>query len=231
MGRGDGARKQKMAPAYRKGRWDFLWNNRVLWTVGLLAVAAALSVVKPVVLSSGGSVTYFSLFFLWLVTFFFGPKHGFVAGFVFGFMKLLITYLTGEYVNFNPCAVAIEYPIACALFALGALALRRGPDVPEASSVDGAQVSRDGFGLRVGYLVGVVAMGVCYVLSALLFYPPEADGFFANLFACTVYDMSYLLIEAAITMLVLCIPQVADAVFFLKHVATTEKGDPTLKSF
>ena len=85
--------------------------------------------------------------------------------------------------------------------------------------------------LRVGYLVGVLAMGVCYVVSALLFYPPEAEGLLPNLLACVAYDMSYLLIEAVLTELLLLLPPMLDAILYLRFVATTEKGDPTLRSF
>lgn len=45
------------------------------------------------------------------------------------------------------------------------------------------------------------------------------------------YDMSYLLIEALFTVLLLCIPAVLDAIYYLKFVATTPKTDPTRRSF
>ena len=210
---------------WRAGRRDVLRNNPLLWTVILLAVAGLLSAAKPVVLPDGGAVTYFSLLFLWLVTFFFGPKWGVGAGLVFGFVKLFVTWVTGETVNWAVGALVLEYPVACAVFALGWLAVGRRVRVGD----DG--IVRDNFGLRVGYLIGVLAMGICYVISAVAFYPPDVAGFFPNLLYCIKYDFSYLVIEAAVTLLLLCIPPVLDAVHYLRHVATTPVEDPTLKGF
>ena len=202
-----------------------LRNSRLLWTVGLLAIAAVLSAAKPVVLPDGGAVTYFSLLFLWLATFFFGPKWGLGAGLVFGFVKLFVTYITGETVNWAVGAIILEYPVACAVFALGAVALGRR------ARTDADGITRDGFGLRVGYLIGVVGMGICYVVSAVLFYPPDVAGFFPNLLYCIKYDFSYLTIEAVVTLALLCIPPVLDAIHYLRHLATVPVEDPTLRGF
>ena len=216
-------------PVFRKDASALLWGNKWLWTAVLLVIAALLSISKPVVLSDGGAVTYFSLFFLWLVTFFFGPKHGAVCSVLFGFVKLYITYATGEYVNFEPGALVLEYPLACGMFALGGLVQER--KVCGGAVDDAGFIVREPVKLRVGYLVGVLGMGVCYVISAMLFYPPEVEGFFGNLAYCIMYDFSYLTIEAALTMLLLCIPPVTNALYYLKHVATTPFSDPTLRSF
>lgn len=218
-------------PAYRKNADAFLWGNKWLWTVILLVIAALLSMAKPVVLHDGGAVTWFSLLFLWLVTFFFGPKHGAVCSVLFGFVKLYVTYATGEYVNFALGALVLEYPLACGMFALGGLIDERKDRGACRGTADEGMIRREPLKLRVGYLVGVLAMGVCYVISAVLFYPPDVEGFFGNLLYCIMYDYSYLLIEAALTMLLLCIPPVTNSLYYLKHVATTPHGDPTLQSF
>lgn len=218
----------KTPPPFRKDASSVLWGNKWLWSVILLAIAALLSMAKPVVLRDGGSATYFSLFFLWLVTFFYGPKHGFLCSFLFGFVKLYVTYITGEYVNFEPGALLLEYPLACSMFALGGFVHERCGGA-SASSSDA--IVREPLKLRVGYLVGVIGMGICYVISAVLFYPPDVEGFVGNLLYCIKYDFSYLTIEAVLTMLLLCIPPVTNAVYYLKHVATTPYGDPTLRSF
>ena len=220
-------------PDYRRNASDVFWGNTWLWTAILLVIATLLSIAKPVVLPDGGAVTYFSLLFLWLITFFFGPKHGLAVGIVFGFLKLWVTYATGEFVNFAPGALVLEYPLACGLFALGGLVREpdRDPYGAAAASDAGRIITREPVKLRCGYLVGVLAMGVCYVVSAVLFYPPDVEGFIGNLLYCIMYDFSYLIIEAALTMLVLCIPPVTRAIYYLKHVATTHRGDPTLVSF
>ena len=217
---------------YRRNSIDVLWGNKWAWTAILLIIATLLSVAKPVVLPDGGAVTYFSLFFLWLVTFFYGPKHGVVAGVIFGFLKLYVTYVTGEYVNFEPGALLLEYPLACSAFALGGFVRERASDDDsEAYATQTRVITPEPFKLRVGYLVGVVGMGVFYVISAVLFYQPDVEGFFGNLLYCIEYDFSYLIIEAVFTLILLCIPPVTRAIYYLKHVATTRKSDPTLVSF
>ena len=198
-------------------------------------------------LPQGGSVTFLSLLPLWLVTYFYGPRHGCVAGAVFGFTRLAVIFGVGEWVNFSPGAIVLEYPVACGAVAVGGLLLRgfgprrgrecgcgRGAGRGSGARDEGEEdddVRGDVLVLRVGYLVGVLALGVCYVVSALLFYPPVAVGLLPNLLACVAYDMSYLLIEAVLTELLLLLPPMLDAILYLRFVATTEKGDPTLRSF
>lgn len=203
---------------HKTNRMDSVWGNRALWTAILFACATLLSFAKPVVLHDGGALTFFSLLFLWLVTYFFGPRHGAAVGVLFGLVKLGVTYVTGEAVNFAPGALLLEYPLACAAFALGGL-------LPRRDGKGGA------FNLRAGYVVGVLAMGVCYVVSAVLFYPPDRVGFLNNLLFCIAYDMSYLAIEAAMTLVLLAFPQVVDAIEYLRHVATHKRQDPTLLTF
>ena len=116
--RGDGRR------VYRREPGDWLWANRAFWTVALLALSALLSAFRFVTLPQGGSVTFLSLLPLWLVTYFYGPRHGCVAGAVFGFTRLVVIFGVGEWVNFSPGAIVLEYPVACGAVAVGGLLLR-----------------------------------------------------------------------------------------------------------
>lgn len=186
---------------YRREPGDWLWANRAFWTVVLLGASALLSAFRFVTLPEGGSVTFLSLLPLWLVTYFYGPRYGCAVGAVFGFARLAVIFGAGEWVNFAPGAIVLEYPVACGAVALGGMLLRRGRE-----GAGGGEGPGDVLGLRAGYLVGVLAMGVCYVVSALLFYAPEAEGLIPNLLKCVSYDMSYLLIEATLTELLLCRP-------------------------
>lgn len=217
------------SPTHRVRSLDRLWGNRPFWTAVLLVLFALLSAAKPVVLHDGGAVTCFSLLFLWLATYFFGSRYGAAVGIAFGLVRLWITRATGEYINFVPGALVLEYPLACAMFALGGLVS------PSEGEKDAQPESDAHVGharqLRLGYLVGVLAMGACYVVSAVMFYPPDREGFIANLLFCISYDMSYLLAEAALTLAVLAVPQVVDAILFVRGVATQSREDPTLSHF
>ncbi len=88
-------------------------------------------------------------------------------------------------------------------------------------------------GLILGYLTGVFVMFVCYVAAAPYYdsYPAGVTSAYAKLIYDIKYDGSYLLVEAATTVLVLAIPPVRDTIFRLKHIANNPKTDPTVDSF
>jgi len=200
--------------------------KRLLWTIALLLVSMILSAAKVVVLPQGGAVTYFSLLILWLIPFIFGFRYGLIMCILFGIAKFIITIVTGEYVNYNFFAIILEYPLACGSFALGAL-------LKEPAKNDSGLIKEEPFRLKAGYIIGILGALFFYVISAVLFYPADRAGFINNLIYCILYDASYLLFEGAITMILLSIPSVAKAIYYLKHVATldTSDRDDTLEYF
>ena len=187
-----------------------------------------LSAIKVVVLPEGGSVTYLSLLFLWLVTYFFGFKYGLVCSLLFGCAKLGVNYLTHEHIEWSLMAIILEYPLGCGIFSLGGLL--KEPGAKQGSSlVRGAKA--EPFKLKMGYVIGLLGQFVLYVISAVCFYPPDREGVLNNLLFCMLYDGSYLAIEGIITVLVLCIPPVYESIYYLKYVVTHEDEDETLLYF
>ncbi|MBQ2089137.1 MAG: energy-coupled thiamine transporter ThiT [Lachnospiraceae bacterium] len=209
---------------------NIFWNNRILWTLILLALATGLSCIKVIVLPQGGCVTYFGLLALWLITFVCGSKYGIASSVIFGFIRFGLNILTGEYVNPAIGSIVLEYPIAHLMFSLGAMVHEpNNPDVIRIDENEAIQV--EPMKLKLGYVMGLVGMFVCYVISAEIFYPNYREGFAANLWYNIVYDGSYLLIEGVLTLLVLCIPQVAESIFYVKYVANNVDEDDTLECF
>lgn len=209
---------------------SIFWNNRILWVIILLTIATVLSCIKVIVLPQGGCVTYFGLLALWLITFICGPKHGIWASILYGFIRLGVSVATGEYVNMSMGAIILEYPVAHVMFVLGALV--REPNNPDVIQIDENEaILVEPVRLKLGYLVGIVGMFVCYIISAEIFYPTYREGFWSNLWYNIVYDSSYLLIEGVITYVVLCIPQVAEAIFYVRYVANNVDEDDTLERF
>lgn len=205
-----------------------LRNRKLLCTFIFLGLFTLLSAVKVVVLPQGGSVTYLSLLFLWLVTYFFGFKYGLICSVLFGFARLGVNYLTDEYINSQLMAIILEYPLGCGIFCLGGL-LKEPGEKQDSSLAGGAKA--EPFKLKVGYIIGILGQFVLYVVSAVCFYPPDREGFLDNLFFCILYDGSYLAIEGIITVLFLCIPPVYETIYYLKYVATHEDEDDTLLYF
>ena len=218
------------------------WNRRYLWTAILGVVFFLLSMAKVVVLPQGGALTYFSMLALWLAFFFLdtpGRKHPFlenlIVALIFGGLRFLATWLTGEYIEMHPVCILLEYPVACGAFALGQLVREpKEPLIPRlrrGQYVLGEPIPDEPWSLRGGYLVGVFCMFVIYVISAMLFYDWEYPTFFGNLAYSMLYDGSYLGIEAGVSLIVLAVPQVANAFYYLKYISCHEKPDPTLISF
>ena len=65
-----------------------IWNNKPFWCILLFGLAVLCSSIKVLVLPQGGSLTYFSLMILWLMTFIYGPRYGLIASVLFGFVRL-----------------------------------------------------------------------------------------------------------------------------------------------
>lgn len=207
-----------------------IWNNKPFWCILIFGLAVLCSSIKVLVLPQGGSLTYFGLLILWLMTFIYGPRYGLIASVIFGFVRLGITYLTGEYINPNIWSIILEYPIAHGLFCLGGFLSEPGKKT-DLTIAENEAIQVEPYKLRMGYVIGVAAMLVCYVISAELFYPPYREGFWNNLIYNIIYDSSYLLIEGFFSVLLLCIPQVTQAIYYVKYVATHIDKDDTLECF
>ncbi len=207
-----------------------IWNNKPFWCILIFGLAVLCSSIKVLVLPQGGSLTYFGLLILWLMTFIYGPRYGLIASVIFGFVRLGITYLTGEYINPNIWSIILEYPMAHGLFCLGGF-LSEPKKKTDLAIAENEAIQVEPYKLRMGYVIGVAAMLVCYVISAELFYPAYREGFWNNLIYNIIYDSSYLLIEGFFSVLLLCIPQVTQAIYYVKYVATHIDEDDTLECF
>lgn len=207
------------------------WNKRWLWTLIFFGLFIILSSVKVLVLPQGGSVTYFSLLILWLITYFFGFRYGAVISILAGVAMLGVNYVTKEYINFNIGALILEYPLGYGVFCLGGLITEPKDKKSNKVTYFGGRLIAEPFKLKMGYAIGVFLQLVMFVISAVLFYPPDRAGFWNNLGYCIAYDASYLLIEGVITIIFLCVPPVCETIFYLKYVATHEEEDDTLDCF
>ena len=206
-----------------------VWNRRWIWTLIFGVLFMVLSCVKIVVLPQGGSVTYLSLLFLWLITYFFGFRYGLIWSILLGFVRLGLNYLTGEFINYDPFALLLEYPLGFSVFALGGLLKEPKSDTSVGSL---GRFRAEPFKLKMGYAIGVLGQLVLYVISAVCFYPPDREGFWNNLLFCILYDGSYLMVEGVMTLLFLCVPPVHEAIYYLKDIATCrEEEDDTLRYF
>lgn len=167
------------------------------------AMAITLAVVTSMLplfsLPYGGSVTLLSMFFICLIGYLYGTKAGILTGIAFGLINLVLK----PYVV-HPVQLFMDYPIA-----FGCLGLA-------------GSFCNSKYGLIKGYLLGVVGRFVCSALSGYIFFASYTPEGMSTIAYTIVYNGSYMGIEAAITVALLLLPVVADALKEVKILAVQD---------
>lgn len=176
-------------------------TRQIVFSAMAIALATVIAVViKLPSLPNGGSVTLFSMLIVTLVGYWYGPVVGITAAVAYGILQ----FITGPYVV-HPAQVILDYPLA-----FGALGL-------------------SGFfkdkknGLLTGYIVGVIGRFFWAMVSGLIFYTEYVDslqGNMAAIWASIAYNLSYLLPEAVLTIILISLPAVKKAMGSIKAMAT-----------
>ncbi len=164
-----------------------------------LALAFVTSYVHLFSLPYGGSVTLFSMLFIVLVGYWYGTATGMLVGLVYGIMQFL-----QEPYFLSFFQVFFDYLLAFAL--LGTSGLFRNAK----------------HGLIKGYITGALLRGLSHTIGGYLFwmeYMPESFPKTLTAIYPIVYNYSYILLEGAITVVVLCIPAVSKAMTKVKQLA------------
>lgn len=161
-----------------------------------IALAMVTSYIKLASLPFGGSITLFSMLFVALIGYFYGAKTGLITGIAYGVLQLI----TEPYI-YAPLQVLLDYPLA-----FGALGL-------------------SGFfqnkkrGLVIGYIVGVFGRYLCHVISGYIFFAAYAPEGMHPLVHTLGYNLTYILPEMLVTVLILYVPAVYQAVGQVKRQA------------
>ncbi len=167
-------------------------------SLAISALLVALSVIlNQLVLfrmPQGGSITVFSMVPIVLCAYFFGVRKGLMAGMCVGLINLIFN----PYV-IHPVQLLLDYPLAFGALAFG-----------------GVFASRKN-GLVKGYIFGIICRYICAVLSGIIFFGEYApDGFNAITWSIW-YNFTYISVEGAITVALLCVPQVKGSFERLKR--------------
>ena len=177
----------------------FTTKKLVFAAMAIALATVVATVIKLPSLPNGGSVTLFSMLLVTLVGYWYGPALGIVAAITFGILQ----FITGPYVV-HPIQVIIDYPLA-----FGALGLS-------------GFFSNKKNGLLKGYLAGVMGRFFFASVSGLIFYTVYVDAFSENMvaiWASLVYNMTYILPEAAMTIVLISLPAVKNALSKIKELA------------
>lgn len=170
--------------------------KQLAFAAGALALAIVTSYIKLFHLPMGGSVTLFSMFFVTLIGYWYGPTVGIMAGVAYGLLQMILD----PYIISLP-QMLIDYP-----FAFGALGLS-------------GLFSEKKNGMIIGYIVSVFGRFVFAVLSGVIFFGMYAPEGMSPLVYSVSYNGAYLAAEAAITIILLCVPAVRKALATVKTQA------------
>lgn len=161
-----------------------------------IALATAVSELTFIKFPMGGSVTLFSMLFVSMIGYFYGPKIGITAGLAYGVLQLI----TGSYI-YHPLQVLLDYPLAFACLGLSGLFYQKK------------------HGLLTGYVVGVLGRYICHCISGYIFFSSYAPESMGPVIYTLVYNAGYIFPEMIATVIILLLPPVQKAIGQIKRQA------------
>lgn len=174
-------------------------TRQIMFSAMAMALATVTSMIKLFEAPMGGSVTLCSMLFIALIGYWYGPKVGILTGIAYGILQLVID----PYILSLPQMI-VDYPLA-----FGAL----GTSGFFANSKNG---------LQKGYLLGIFGRWVFAFLSGYIFFAYYAwEGWNPAAYSA-VYNLSYIAIEGAITLILISLPPVKNALVSVKKLALDE---------
>ena len=165
--------------------------RRLAYCAMAVALAYVTSFIKPFELPYGGSVTLLSMLFIVLVGNWYGVKTGVLVGLAYGVLQFL-----QEPYFLSLVQVCCDYVLAFAALGLSGLFRKRKN------------------GLLIGYIAAVLARGFFHSLGGYLYwmdYMPENFPQSLRTLYPIIYNYSYLLAEGVITVIIIRLPAVSNA--------------------
>jgi len=161
------------------------YTGKLTTTALLVALAMILDQIKLFEMPQGGSVTLFGTLPIIALGYLLGTRWGLLGGGVTGLLNLIF----GGYV-IHPVQMILDYVIAFGVMGLSGLVRDRKN------------------GLTKGYLLGVFCRYICAVISGVVFFGEYAPENFNALTWSLWYNITYLAVEAVMTIIVINIPAV-----------------------
>lgn len=177
------------------------FQNKLARKLAFSAMALALgyvaSFIKITSLPMGGSTTLLSMFFICLIGYWYGLRAGLTAAIAYGILQFIQ----------RPIVVHPLQPVLDYILAFGALGL------------SGFFKDRKN-GLILGYSLAVSARFLFHSLSGLIFYTDYTGVSVPGAIAASFgYNLTYILPEAIITVVILFLPPVKKAINKVKELA------------
>lgn len=180
----------------KKGSTKKMNAKQLAYCGMIIALGTVTSMIKLYEFPFGGSVTCFSMLFVCLAGYFFGPATGILTGAAYGILQFLL----GPYILF-PIQVIVDYLLAFAALGLSGIFWKSKQ------------------GLIKGYLLGIFGRYVFAVLSGWLFFGEYAWEGWNPLPYSLAYNAAYIFVEGAVTLVILAIPAVSKGLEQIKRAA------------
>jgi thiamine transporter len=159
--------------------------------IAVCAAAMTLAVVTSIYtvyeLPFGGSITLFRMFFICFIGYLYGTRIGIITGVAYGLLDFVL----------KPYAVTLIQPLLDYPVAFGCLGLA-------------GLFSNSRFGIIKGYILGAAGRYICHVLSGIIFFSEFAGDRNVIIYSL-IYNASYIIPEVILTVLILLIPAVRQA--------------------
>lgn len=197
-----------LIPSFQKQSKSFK-TKQLVFSSASIALAMVLSFVKPFSLPFGGSITFFSMFFISYIGSLYGLKAGLMSGFAYGILQ----FITGPYI-YHPVQVLLDYPLAFGCLGLsGLFYINNSKKLGNKISI----IKR----CTLGFTVGVIGRYLCHVASGYIFFSEYAGDTHPVLYSFT-YNATYIVPELLLTILILLLPPVTKLLIELQKIAVEE---------
>ncbi|PJI09095.1 MULTISPECIES: energy-coupled thiamine transporter ThiT [Clostridium] len=154
------------------------FTTKLVAQIGIvLALSTVLSFFKIYRLPQGGSVTLGSMVPILLIAFFYGPEVGFLTGFLFGIIDLIL-----EPYILHPVQVLFDYPLP--YMALGAAGYFKNKKI-------------------LGTIIAVFMRFIFHVISGVVFFASDVPKGQTPLMYSIIYNGSFLSIDCIICLIII----------------------------
>ncbi|MDD6058490.1 MAG: energy-coupled thiamine transporter ThiT [Clostridiales bacterium] len=174
----------------------FITTKQLVFSAVAIALAVVCSMIKVFDMPQGGSVTLFSMLFIVLIAYWYGPCVGITTAVAYGLIQFIL----------EPYFYSLPQMVCDYLLAFGSLGLA-------------GFFNKRKYGLQIGYVVGVFGRFVFSVLSGVLFFAAYAPEGVHPLIYSIGYNAPYLAAEAGITLFLISLPPVSSALNRIKQQA------------
>lgn len=176
-------------------------TKQLVFSAVALALGFAASYIKLIDMPWGGSVTLCSMLFITLIGYWYGPKIGLTAGFAYGILQFVQG--GGGYI-LSPMQACMDYILAFAALGLSGFFYKKAN------------------GLLKGYLFAILVRGAFHSIGGYLYwmdYMPESFPESLAAIYPIAYNYAYILVEGFITIVILMLPPVKNAMARVKALA------------